>query len=484
VRGASLRTIWLYPVVAMLWLGIAAWLWQEQKQQQRQDKESLRAQGRVLIQTVASSIRSQSGMAMYQPERLEAILREVAASPGVLALALFDSDGNTVASAGETEKLARSPDRDSLENWTEETLQLWSAVRIGEVPWHQRAPGPPPGPGAGRRGLGRGPAGRGPGFGPPARVEHWLPPRLPPDSKFFLTVLFPLESVRQFSASGARLRVTVAAMSFLSLVALAVAWRAGLRGIALRSSLALAEEQNRHLRETNLAASGLAHETKNPLNAVRMAAQTLAAATPSSPEWKERLKLIADEVDRLDSRINEWLAFSRPFEPKSREVELAPLFEELRALVSLDADEKKAHLHLEHGGATVWADREMLRQLLFNLLLNGVQALQDGGNLLATVGSHKDGNISILVQDDGVGVAPENRERLFSPYFTTRQDGSGLGLAICRRIALAHGWRLRYEPRVPRGSAFIVEGIPRGTARDRRPEPFRQPVQCQVERRS
>jgi two-component system sensor histidine kinase AtoS len=101
----------------------------------------------------------------------------------------------------------------------------------------------------------------------------------------------------------------------------------------------------------------------------------------------------------------------------------------------------------------------MLRQLLFNLLLNSVQALEEEGHIQVNVTSIKDGNTSIVVEDDGVGVSSEHRDKLFSPYFTTRPDGSGLGLAICRRIALAHGWRLRYEPRDPRGSFFILDGI-------------------------
>ncbi len=248
-------------------------------------------------------------------------------------------------------------------------------------------------------------------------------------------------------------------MTFLLLLALAFGWRASVRGVALRSSLALAEEQNRYLREMNIAASGLAHETKNPLNVVRMAAQTLASTTPSSPDWKEKVKLIADEADRLDSRINEWLAFSRPREAKPEPVHLDSLFEELRTVVSLDAEEQKAHLDLQHGDAVVWADREMLRQLLFNLLLNGVQALEDGGQLQVSVEAQGEGSVRIVVEDDGGGVPPEDRDRLFAPYFTTRPDGSGLGLAICRRIALAHGWGLRYEARVPRGSTFVVDGI-------------------------
>jgi signal transduction histidine kinase len=482
MKRASLRTIWLYPVLALLWLGIAAWLWQEQKQHKRLDEESQRAQGRVLIETVASSIRSQSLMSMYRPERLQAILEAVAANPGVLALALFDARGSTVASAGTIEKLARSPARGSSENWTSDTLQLWSPVRIGEIPWHlgpeppeQGPRGPRPTPGAERprrmgsreraerpRNPGSGPGGlegRGTGFRPRERGGPRFPPRFRPGSEFFLTVLLPLQSLRESSTAGARLRLLVAAVTFLLLLVLAMGWRASLRGVALRSSLALAEEQNRYLREMNLAASGLAHETKNPLNAVRMAAQTLAAATPDSADWKGKAKLIADEVDRLDARINEWLAFSRPREPKPKEVELEPLFEELRTLISPDADEKKAQLSLRGDRAIIWADTEMLRQLLFNLLLNGVQALEEGGHLQVNVEPQKDGNISIVVEDDGVGVPSQHRDQLFSPYFTTRANGSGLGLAICRRIARAHGWRLRYRPRDPRGSMFTVDGI-------------------------
>ena len=454
MRRASLRTLWFYLVLALLWLGIATWLYQEQKRQQRQDQESQRAQGRVLINTIASSIRSQSGLAMFQPERLEAILKEVAAEPGVLALALFDDAGKTVASTGQVEKLAQAPEGHTLENWTEETLQLWSPVRIGEIPWHRPGPRGPRGP----LGLGRGLLGRPEGRGPWEPREDWRPPPPPPDTDYFLTVLIPLKSLQQSVAAWVRLRLLVGAMSFLLLLVMAFGWRASVRGATLRSSLALAEEQNRMLQEMNLAASGLAHETKNPLNVVRMAAQTLAGESPP-PDWQDKARLIADEVDRLDARINEWLAFSRPRQPKLQPVELGSLEEEVRTLVSLDAEEKGVHLDLRPNKAVVEADREMLRQLLFNLLLNGVQSVEQGGTLAVNVEKQKDGNVTISVEDDGIGVSPENRDKLFTPYFTTRQDGSGLGLAICRRIALAHGWRLRYEPRTTQGSIFILEGI-------------------------
>ena len=454
MRNASLRTLWFYVVLALLWLGIAAWLWQEQKRQQRQDQESQRAQGRVLINTIASGIRSQSGLAMFQPERLEAILREVAAEPGVLALALFDDERETIASTGEVENLAKAPEGETLENWTEKTLQLWSAVRIGEIPWHRPGPREPFGP----PGAGRGPFGRREGRGPWEPRQDWRPPPPSLDTNYFLTVLIPLKSLQQSVAVWVRLRLLVGAMTFLLLLVMALGWRSSVRGAALRSSLALAEEQNRMLQEMNLAASGLAHETKNPLNVVRMAAQTLASESPPA-DWQDKVKLIADEVDRLDARINEWLAFSRPRQPKLQPVELGSLGEEVHALVSLDAEEKKVHLDLRPNSAVVEADREMLRQLLFNLLLNGVQAVEQGGTLAVHAEKQKDGNVTISVQDDGVGVSPENRDKLFTPYFTTRPDGSGLGLAICRRIALAHGWRLRYEPCTPQGSIFILEGI-------------------------
>jgi signal transduction histidine kinase len=108
---------------------------------------------------------------------------------------------------------------------------------------------------------------------------------------------------------------------------------------------------------------------------------------------------------------------------------------------------------------TVRADREMLRQAIFNLLRNAIQFAPPQGSVTIVVKQGEHGRARIEVADGGPGVPPDKVDSLFTPYFTTRPDGTGLGLAIVRRIAAAHGWQSGYTPRAGGGSVFWLDGI-------------------------
>ncbi|MFW5692826.1 MAG: ATP-binding protein, partial [Thermoguttaceae bacterium] len=106
-------------------------------------------------------------------------------------------------------------------------------------------------------------------------------------------------------------------------------------------------------------------------------------------------------------------------------------------------------------------DRELLRQALFNLVQNAVQASPEGGMVELRLVSGQDGRRRLEVADAGPGVPPELIGRLFTPYFTTREGGTGLGLAIVRRIAVAHGWAAGYTARPEGGAVFWLDGLAR-----------------------
>ena len=110
-------------------------------------------------------------------------------------------------------------------------------------------------------------------------------------------------------------------------------------------------------------------------------------------------------------------------------------------------------------GRSIRADREMLRQALFNLAQNAIQFSPEGQTVEIGVDCGQDGTCTVEVADRGPGVAPEAVDSLFTPYHTTRPDGTGLGLAIVSRIAGAHGWRVEYVPRPGGGAAFRLSRI-------------------------
>jgi signal transduction histidine kinase len=253
------------------------------------------------------------------------------------------------------------------------------------------------------------------------------------------------------------LQVGVGVTAAFLLAVLAVGMR--LRAAALRERLAASREQLRALAYLGRLGAGLVHETKNPLGVVRGFAERLDTVDLPEPERRKAVRAIISETDRAVSRLDEFLLLSRPSELRKTEVDLAGLCAELAELLGPDLDARGAGLELASVSGVLTADREQVRRLLMNLLLNAVAALDDGGRVEVRTEPSRAGT-RLLIEDNGRGVPAELRESIFEPYVTGRSGGTGLGLSIARRIALDHEWRLSYEPREGGGSRFALE-IPR-----------------------
>lgn len=198
--------------------------------------------------------------------------------------------------------------------------------------------------------------------------------------------------------------------------------------------------------------AGLAHETKNPLGVVRGRAQRLLERDCAPEERERAVRAILEETDRTLARLDEFLLLSRPAELRRTRFALRPLLEQLADLVRPDLDGRGASIRVEGEDRAVDADREQVRRMFLNVLLNAVAAVGEGGTIRVAV--RGDG---VRITDDGCGVPAALRATLFEPYVTGREDGTGLGLAIARRIATGHGWRLSHEPAGPRGTTMVVE---------------------------
>jgi signal transduction histidine kinase len=135
---------------------------------------------------------------------------------------------------------------------------------------------------------------------------------------------------------------------------------------------------------------------------------------------------------------------------------LAAAASEIIRTLNFDVEEKK--LHVEAGGdpLAIEADEQLLRQVIFNLLINAIQAVGQGGNIRIEVKRASAIEAVLEVRDDGPGVPPENRLEIFKPYFTTHQKGTGLGLAVVSQIVLAHGWEIECLANEPRGALFRI----------------------------
>ena len=209
----------------------------------------------------------------------------------------------------------------------------------------------------------------------------------------------------------------------------------------------------------NLAAAGLAHETRNPLNIIRGLAQMLSKQTGAPPELQDKTRIIMDETDKVTSQLTEFINYARPREVRRTKVAFNAAVGEVLRTLNHDLEDKK--LRVETGGEAVFveADEQLLRQVLFNLLINAIQAVPEGGQIQILARREGAAEASLEVRDDGPGVPPENRREIFKPYFTTHQKGTGLGLAVVQQIVLAHGWEIACLPNEPRGAIFRISHV-------------------------
>jgi signal transduction histidine kinase len=216
--------------------------------------------------------------------------------------------------------------------------------------------------------------------------------------------------------------------------------------------------QNEKLAALGQLAAAIAHEVRNPLAVIRSAAQGLRDTVPDgSADARRSCSFITDEADRLGNLINSLLAFARPVHISPVRVPIAELFERAMTLAAEQKLEKKVHLQ-SHGTGNLEAvevDPELMSQVFVGLLANAIEAADNDGEVILEAKSTGT-QIELAVSDSGHGVAPELRERVFEPFFTTRAEGVGLGLAIARQIVEAHGGRIEVGESSCGGARFAV----------------------------
>jgi signal transduction histidine kinase len=242
--------------------------------------------------------------------------------------------------------------------------------------------------------------------------------------------------------------------------------------------------QNRHLTEIqeleekmargerlvivgNLAAA-VAHEIRNPLSAVSMGLQRLRAEfePAEGQEYRRMVDLVQGEVRRLNAIVEEFLSLARPIQLKREPVSIRALLEEVRRLVEPQAGPAgiTVEQRIPDSVPELRADRDRLKQVLLNLVLNAIEAMPSGGTL--TLGAAaSDTTVTISVSDTGGGIPADLLPRVFEPYVTTKTRGLGLGLAIARRIVEAHGGRIEAESGAGPGTRFRVT-LPRDESTD------------------
>ena len=269
-------------------------------------------------------------------------------------------------------------------------------------------------------------------------------------------------SIESFHAASARdlwLRLIIVFLATISAFGSGLAWRNLSTSSDLQIRLVRASEMNTHLREMNLAAAGLAHETRNPLNIIRGLAQIISKQPAAALEIQQKSREIINEADKVAAQLNEFINYSRPREVRRSALALASLVNEVARALSYDVEEKAIRLEIKGESLTIEADEQMLRQALFNLLLNAIQAVDRNGEV-EVIAQHSSATEAVLeVRDNGPGVPPERRTEIFKPYFTTQKTGTGLGLAVVQQIVLAHGWEIECAGNEPKGALFRISHL-------------------------
>src|SRR5205814_6075298 len=213
------------------------------------------------------------------------------------------------------------------------------------------------------------------------------------------------------------MRMIIGCFAAVSVVGLALAWRNLGRSSELQMRLLRASELNTHLKEMNLAAAGLAHETRNPLNIIRGLAQMISKREETPAEIRQKTRGIIDETDKVTAQLNEFINYSRPREVRRSPLALSSVVNEVVRALNYDLEEKHIRLEVKGEPLTIEADEQLLRQALFNLLLNAVQAVDGSGEIEVFAGKRNASEAALEVRDNGPGVAPQQRAEIFKPYF-------------------------------------------------------------------
>jgi len=414
-------TITLILATALVWV----WQWFDYRSYVKAELEADQRYGDVILAGAEGAMHRQCRRRVPDLASLENTLEDVRKRVGATYLALLHEDGRAHVEAG----VVTSGDA------------VTRRSRVFRLPPRQAGRGPPPG---------RGPARLEPS-GDSACADCPLV-----DGQMEIRLEYPADRL-ETRLAHARLRfIAVGGALTLAFLSLFLFYMSRLRAANLRAELAATGEKVKSLEFLRRLGAGLAHETKNPLGAVRGFAEMLKKRELSEEEVRDAASRIVDETDRIVARLDEFMLLSRPTPPRRADFGLKALIEDLAGLVRLELAGKNGGLEVHGDDVVVTADREQIRRLFMNLLVNAADAIGESGRIDVEVRRHED-RVRVTVADDGPGVPEAIRSTLFEPYVTGKPGGTGLGLAIVRRIAGEHGWEVRYEPDGTRGTRIIVE---------------------------
>lgn len=460
-------------------------------------RKSMTHQALLLVQSLEGASRASMRRGIWRGKFLQALVEEMAQHQNVLTLAVLGPNGEMLA-VGRNERLAQDGPlqglptelKDAVKGRAEVTQFEATELVVGrafdplrpfrlsgrQMPnWacsldqDQNKPpmdGPPggfdgrhgPDSGDGQpRGLGRG-RGRGMGMMMGRGMGLHLRPPPPPPFRGYALVRLSTQAFQEARSQAVQEALLLAGLIFAGagLVAWGI-WAAGRRRDAEISRLRKEVAEAGHLAAIGRLAGSIAHEVRNPLSAVRGLVQYLAKGEEPGSKKAEHAAAAVEEVDRLERVVSSLLAYTRPREPRLVELELR---ESLQSVLNLMSDDPRAsgveiNLNMEPNLPPALADPDQIRQVLVNLVINALEAVDGRGEL--TLSARKaDGRLEVAVSDNGPGLPEGDPEQIYDPFFSTKERGTGMGLAIARRIIRSHGGNLKAGNNPEGGARFVL----------------------------
>ena len=204
--------------------------------------------------------------------------------------------------------------------------------------------------------------------------------------------------------------------------------------------------------------AGMAHEIRNPLGSIKGGIEIIEEGISPESNKYEFIQIIKKEINRLDRKISDFLKYAKPASPEMRRSSINRIVDSVVSLVEKRAEQEDVLITTKpaHQLPDLLVDSEQIRQALLNIVLNAIQAIEEGGKIEVETSLQED-SLYIAIADNGSGIPEENIARLFDPFFTTKDEGTGLGLSITFQIIKAHGGEIEVKRNETRGSRFTIK---------------------------
>ncbi len=205
-------------------------------------------------------------------------------------------------------------------------------------------------------------------------------------------------------------------------------------------------------------AAGVAHEIRNPLASIKGYAQFARTSFEKDQQTYQDLSVILDEVDRLDLIVESFMGFALPNKPDKKWVYIEDLLDETIQLLKSDFLNAAVGVRLITAGKTkLFIDAGQIKQVFINIIINAIQASKASGEIVIKTLNSVDGFFTVEIIDQGTGIKEEIMDKVFTPFYTTKEKGTGLGLSISSRIIQNHGGALEIDSTMKQGVRVLIK---------------------------